>query len=305
MGKTTLAAARALESADSGARTLLVSTDPAHSTSDALGAKLTAEVTQVGQRLWGIELDPSEEAARYIHDVGERLHDATPPRLAQEVERQLAIARVSPGAEEAALFDRFTRILLREEFDRVVFDTAPSGHTLRLLSLPDLMASWMGSLVTQRQKVNRLGRMWRDGAGGAAGSPAGGQDAVLEALKERRTRFVRAGEVLRDPVRTGFVFVTVAERLPVLETERIVKTLSENGIPVGGIIVNQVLPSAPGDEFHSRRKLREARHLADLEERFRDWEVGYLPLLDHDPVGADELAGLLGRLRSYRMEGSI
>jgi arsenite-transporting ATPase len=298
VGKTTLAAARALESAREGDRTLLVSTDPAHSTSDAFGVALGPERREVERDLWAMELDPAREAEWYIAEVGDRVREAVPPRLADEVERQLGIARASPGAEEAALFDRFTRIIAREEYDRIVFDTAPSGHTLRLLSLPDLMADWMGSLIAQREKVNRLGRLWRSAAGDAAGRADAAPDILLEALQERRARFVSAGTLLRDPDRTAFVFVTVPERLPILETNRIVKTLHGHGIPVGGVIVNQVLPEGDGNEFLRRRKQREAHHLADLAERFRDWDLAYLPLLDHDPVGAGELTGLLERLHA-------
>ena len=136
MGKTTLAAARALESASEGSRTLLVSTDSAHSTSDALGCELGPEPREVTQRLWALELDPAVETERFMTDVKERVGHATPPRLAGEVQRQMDIARASPGAEEAALFDRFTRIVEEGGFDRIIFDTAPSGQTLRLLTLP-------------------------------------------------------------------------------------------------------------------------------------------------------------------------
>ena len=302
VGKTTLAAAAALESAREGTSTLLVSTDPAHSTSDVLGAGLGPEPTEVEANLSAMELDPSTAAERYMAEVKGRIADATPPRLAAEVERQLDVARASPGAEEAALFDRFTRIIEEEPFPRLVFDPAPSGHTLRLLSLPELMTVWMEGLVAQRRKVRTLGRMWRNAAGAAAGSTGEGRDAVLEALEERRARFERTRGVLRDPGRTAFFFVVVAERLPVLETHRVIRAISGRGIPVGGVIVNQVLPSSTTDPFLFRRKQREAAQLDDIEARFGAWSVGYLPLLERDPVGPDELGSLLRLLRANRTE---
>jgi arsenite-transporting ATPase len=303
VGKTTLATARALESAAEGARTLLVSTDPAHSTGDALGMALGADAREIVPNLWAMELDPAEEAERYMASVADRLAGATPPRLAAEVARQLDVARASPGAEEAALFDRFTRIIEEEGFARVVFDTAPSGQTLRLLSMPELMTTWIGALISQRKKVNSLGRMWRNVAGQAAGYAGEDGDVVLTALEERQRRFERARVALRDPRRTAFVFVTLAERLPVLETHRIIAALSSHGIPVGGLIVNQLLPGSTSDPFLLRRKEREAVILADIQERFRDWPVGYLPLLDQDPVNSDDLANLLGLVRADGTEG--
>ncbi len=299
VGKTTLAAARALESAAEGTRTLLVSTDPAHSTSDALEVALGSEPREVAADLWAMELDPVTETERYIAEVKARIGDAVPPRLAGEVERQIDVARASPGSEEAALFDRFTRIIGDDQYARIVFDTAPSGQTLRLLSLPELMTAWMGSLISQRKKVTALGRMWRNVAGEAAGSEMQGKDVILEALEERRDRFESARAVLRDSGRTAFLFVTVAEKLPVMETHRIMTALSGHGIPVGGVIVNQLLPSSTTDEFLVRRKRRESAHLADIEARFEDWPVGYLPLLDRDPVGADQLGSLLDLMRAH------
>lgn len=302
VGKTTLAASSALKSARDGTRTLLVSTDPAHSTSDALGVALSAEVRPLSGNLWGIELDPALEAEHYIRDVAERIGHAVPPRLAREVEIQLGLARASPGAEEAALFDRFTRIIDRGGFDRIVFDTAPSGHTMRLLTLPDRMAEWTDALAAQRRKISALGKMWRRTEGAAAGSGSSGRDVVLEALNERRNRFARARDALQDARRTVFVFVTTAERLPILETHRVMKALREAGIPIGGVIVNQILPEETGDPFLARRKEREVRRLADIEARFGKWPIARVPLRDHDPVGSEALLELLSEMRPGGLE---
>jgi arsenite-transporting ATPase len=275
-----------------------VSTDPAHSTSDALGLHLCGEVRPVTEGLWGVELDPALEAERYIEEVADRIGQAIPPRLVREMESQLDFARASPGAEEAALFDRFSRIIDEESFDRIVFDTAPSGHTLQLLTLPDRMGAWVDSLATQRRKLSALGKMWRRAEGAAAGSELRDRDVVLEALEERRARFGRVRAALRDSRRTAFVFVTTAERLPVAETHRVAMALEKAGIPVGGLIVNQVLPEGSRDPFLARRKVREASQLLDIEEKFSRWCVVRLPLLDRDPVGRDDLLHLLSRMTS-------
>ncbi len=302
VGKTTVAAGVALEAAADGRRTLLVSTDPAHSAGDALGVSLGPQPTWVEDRLWALELDPESETDRYMEEVRSRIEEAAPPRLINEIESQLAAARGSPGAEEAAVFDRFTRILDAADYDRIVFDTAPSGHTLRLLSLPEAMTGWLEGLVSRRRKVGALGKMWRNVAGEAAGADAQGGDSVLDALEERRDRFRRARSVLVDPARTSFVFVTLAERLPILETHRIMTALATHAIPVGGVIVNQVLPAETSDPFLRRRRDREALHLADIRNRFGDWPIGYLPLMDSDPVGVAGLGDLLQRLRTAQLE---
>lgn len=294
VGKTTLAATAALEAASERARTLLVSTDPAHSTSDILQVELGSNPRPVIADLWAMEIDPEEEADAYIAAVKERVEAAAPPRLLEEVERQIDIARVSPGAVEAAVFDRFTRILEDEgrAYDRIVFDTAPTGQTLRLLSLPELMTTWMSGLIGRRKKVGAMARMWRNVAGSET-SEEEIEDPILAALEDRRARFHRARAILTDPERTSFVFVVTPERLPVWETEKAVKTLSRHGVPVGAIIVNQVLPEPePGvaeAAFVEGRRARQEECLASISEGFGDWPVLRVRLQDTDPVGVDAL----------------
>jgi arsenite-transporting ATPase len=294
VGKTTLAGAAALALADDGLRTLLVSTDPAHSTGDLLDLALGDEPRLVTERLWAVEIDPAAEADRYIQGVKDRLADVTPPRLLGEVERQIDIARVTPGAEEAALFDRFARILECDlaTHDRLVFDTAPLGHTLRLLALPEQMDAWMAGLVARRRQVTVLGRAWRRVSGAAAASEERA-DPVLAALDARRARFQQARRLLTDAARCQFHFVLIPERLPILETERAVTTLESYGIRVGSMFVNRVLPDDADGAFLARRRERERAYLRRIDQRLGRYPVVRVPLLDADVAG-------LGALRALR-----
>ena len=272
VGKTTVAAAVALHAAERGDRTLLVSTDPAHSTGDMLEAEIGPTAREVAPRLTALEIDPVDEADRYIAAVKERIAETTPPRLAAEVERQIDIARFTPGAEEAALFDRFAAIIEQEsgEYDRVVFDTAPLGHTLRLLTMPEQMHTWMGALIGRRKKV--------------------------KALEARRARFERTRSVLTDARQTAFAFVVIAERLPILETEKAAATLAKYGIPVGAVVINRVLPESADGAFLARRRERERSYLERIERVLGTYPLLRLPLQDGDVVGQDALRSLLRAL---------
>jgi arsenite/tail-anchored protein-transporting ATPase len=292
VGKTTLAAAHAVAFADGGTRTLLVSTDPAHSTSDVLATRLTSEPRGVADGLWAMEIDPAIEADRYVADVKARIQDTTPPRLWQEVERQIDVARVSPGAQEAALFERMARLLETEGagYDRIVFDTAPTGQTLQLLSLPEMMQAWMTGLIGRRRKLTAVAHLRGGPAGRRADGPRG--DPVLAALEERHARFVRARGILTDRTQTAFHFVVTPERLPILETERAVAALDRYGIPVGTVFVNRVLPRDAEGAFLAQRRERERGCLDRIAATFGRHRLLHIPLQRHDVVGLPALRSL-------------
>jgi len=307
VGKTTAAAVAAIGAADAGRSTLLVSTDPAHSTSDVLEIDLGNQVRAVTSKLDALELDPGQETERYISDVKSRLGEAVPPRLVSEVEKQIDIARVSPGAEEAALFERFARVLEESSaYDHLVFDTAPTAQTLRLLGLPELMTLWMSGLIERREKVSALGRMWRNVAGAAvapslgtmpdpSGTSSNGsrnQDPLLSALENRRDRFVRAREVVTDPGQTQFLFVLTPHRLPILETSRALRTLQKYHIPVGGVLVNQVEVSE-GVSAHAQEATgRQEEGMKAIRGEFAGVERWILPRMPGEVVGLEALREL-------------
>jgi arsenite/tail-anchored protein-transporting ATPase len=267
VGKTTLAVAYATLLAGRGERTLLVSTDPAHSTGDLLGAKLSGEPTRAGEKLWAVEVDAAAAAAEYVERIKADARGSVSPEVLPTVDRHLELAKSSPGTEESALFDRFVDLisLCPTEYDRIVFDTAPTGHTLRLLTLPALLSAWVEGVVRQREKVAGMERMLRN----IAGDESGDEDPVLNRLRERRERFHHARHRLLED--TTFYLVLIPERLPIEETSRSLSTLTENGIEVGALLVNRVLPeSADEGEFMHARLAQQREYLAEIESRFAD-----------------------------------
>jgi arsenite-transporting ATPase len=298
VGKTTCATAFALLAARSGRRALLVSTDPAHSTSDILEANLGAEPKPVTDSLWAMEIDSEREAAAYIERVRANLMKVTAPHLRAEMERQIEMARVSPGAEEAALFDRLADVLrdAHDRYDLVVFDTAPTGHTLRLLSLPELLQAWVDGLLERRRSVTRMHAMWRQMTDGG-GPDDGAEDPVEAILLARRRKFYQVRQLLLQPGITTFVFVLIAERLPILETGKAIALLGHHGVPVGGLVINRILPpNALDHPFLAARKEREATYLEEISRTFPDLPRVRLPLLPHDVVGMESLERIAAAL---------
>ena len=246
VGKTTTAAALALVAAERGRTCLVVSTDPAHSLGDIFGRSIGNAETTLAPSLTGLEVDPDQAAAAHIASVKERMKTLVHPRLYDEVDRQLDLAAHAPGATEAALVERVAELmaLAGERFDLVVFDTAPSGHTVRLLSLPEVMSAWMDGLLRHRERSSRLGAM----LGHLGGKPGQGDDLSLidaradhprdspesrinDVLQARRRKFIVARERLLDAAGTAFMLVVNPDRLAILESRRVVDMLARFDLP--------------------------------------------------------------------------
>ncbi len=294
VGKTTLAAAFATLLSGRGEKTLLVSTDPAHSTSDVLGAKLSREPTQIAENLWGIEIDAAADAAAYVERVKEDARESVSPEVLPAVRQHLELAKSSPGTEESALFDRFVDLIALSpgEYDRIIFDTAPTGHTLRLLTLPALLTAWVEGMVRQREKVAGMERMLRN----LAGEEGSDEDPTLKRLRERRDKFHHARHRLLEDA--NFYLVLIPERLPIEETSRTLRTLTENRVEVGGLIVNRVLPDLAEGAFLRARLEQQSEYLDEITTRFRDQRVIQIEQDAHDITRREQLSGIAEQLEA-------
>ena len=305
VGKSTTAAALAVRMSEAGERVLLVSTDPAHSLADIFDTKIGDREREILPRLDALEIDPDGEVGRYLSGVASTMRRYVRPEMYPEIERQMDLTRHSPGAEEAALLDRVTQVMARarESHDRVIFDTAPTGHTLRLLSLPEIMAAWTDGLLRSRERSDALGRAverldrrregkgdqlsWFDDAEESDGDER--TRRIREVLLERRRRFSHARRLLLDPAETAFVLVLVPEKLPILESEKARDVLRAHRVPIAGVVVNRVLPASPLGDFLERRRGQEQEYLARIDRGFADLPRIRVPLLARDVQGVDSL----------------
>jgi len=247
VGKTTVSSAFGLKCAREGMRTLLVSTDPAHSTSDVFDQQFDDDPAAVEghDNLFAMELDPDEEVQRHMADIKSSMTDQVSPAIVNEIDRQIELAHRTPGAYEAALFDRFIDVMRNsEEYDRVVFDTSPTGGTLRLLALPEFLESWIERLRAKREESVDLFEKAAIGDQEARQKLA--DDPILRRLAERKEMFEFAGETLREEA--VFYLVLNPDELSIEETRRSVEELSEAGLSVGGLVVNKVAPEPEPDE---------------------------------------------------------
>lgn len=284
VGKSTSAAALAYKSSLDSKKVLLVSTDPAHNLSDIFNTTIGGEISRVTGMLSAIEIDPEKETNLYINGVKENLKGLVKSKMVEEVHRQIDTAKSSPGAEEAALFDKLVSIILEESenYDTIIVDTAPTGHTIRLLSLPELMGVWMKGMLDRRKKTNEnYSELLNDG------DPI--DDPIYNVLKERQDRFSRVRGILLDPEQTSFVFVLNPEKLPILETEKALNLLDTFHLHVKTLIVNKILPETDDSEFFSKRKKQEAYYLRKIDNIFTKQTIVSVPFFSDDITSEKEL----------------
>jgi len=290
VGKTTMAAATALASAGDGTRTLVVSTDPAHSLSDTLETDIPEEPAQIHDDvpLYGAEIDP--EAALQDGPFG---MDGGGNPLAGMLGDEMAdpLAGSMPGADEAAAVRLLLEYLDDPRFDRVVVDTAPTGHTLRLLELPEMLDSMMGKFITMRERMSGMFDVFGDDE----------DEEGIDDLREFSERIERLRSLLRDPALTDFRLVMVPEELSVMESERMLDRLDTFGVPVGTVVVNRVMqdptevanldpdwfvsPNHTDCEFCSQRWEVQQRALARSQDIFRGHDVRRVPLFAEEVRG--------------------
>jgi arsenite/tail-anchored protein-transporting ATPase len=286
VGKTTCAAALALAARRSGKKVLLVSTDPAHSTSDILETALDSSEREILPGLNGIELDAARETRRYLDQAKARMADVFRPSVMREAVRQIELTALMPGVADVAVFDRMTDLIVSRAgtHDLVVFDTAPTGHALRLLRLPELMSSWVDALARRRREAVEA-----EALASGEKTRAADADPVLGILESRMSRLRAVHTELTRGDHVAFVLVLIPERLPIEESVRAASELAEAGMSLGAVIVNRVLPDeVPGDYFRAR-KAQERIHLDEIERRLPPVPRVMVPQFESDVHGLASL----------------
>ncbi len=277
VGKTTVSCAYGLKCARDGHRTLVVSTDPAHSVTDVFDQPFDDSPRPVEgiEGLEAMQIDPEDEVTRHLDEIRQDLSEQVSASMVNEINRQLEMAHGTPGAYESALFDRFIEVMRNaDDYDRIVFDTAPSGSTLRLLGLPDLLEDWIDRLMYKRRTSIDLFEKAAVGNNEPRRVMEG--DPVLARLEERKSFFEFAGSTLHDDA--AFFLVLNPDELSLNETERSIADLREKELAVRGLVANKLTPSPDPDENgRGARYLRE--RVATEEERLETIRSQFEPPL--------------------------
>ena len=286
VGKTTTAAATALRCADAGLRTIVLSTDPAHSLADAFDVPLTSVGSPITPRLWGQQLDAQERLEDAWGEIQGYLQEVLGWAGLDAIEAEEL--SVIPGLDEIFSLSDIKSFAEAGTWDVIVVDCAPTAETIRFLSLPDVLAWYMDRIFPVER---RLVKVVRPILTRVTSLPVAGDD-VFEAVRRFYDRLDGVRDILTDSSRTSVRLVVNPERMVIAEARRLSTYLSLFGYRVDAVIANRLLPDAVTDPWFKAWKEAHAEHLSAIEEGFSP-----LPVLRAE-LAPDELVGV-ERLRAF------
>lgn len=285
VGKTSIACATAVQMASKGQRVLLVSTDPASNVGQVFGEQIGNHITTIATvpNLWALEIDPQAAAQAYRDRIAGPVRGVLPDEVVQGIEESLSGACTT----EIAAFDEFTTLLtdaaLTQDYDHVVFDTAPTGHTIRLLQLP---SAWSGFLEAGKGDASCLG--------------------PLAGLEKQRSHYKAAVEALADPLRTRLVLVARAQRTALQEAARTHEELAAIGLSQQYLVINGIFPAdeTENDALAAAIYGREQAALAAIPQALQTLPQDRIALKPFNLVGLDALRHLLVDTSPIQYAGS-
>ena len=308
VGKTTTAAALASYYANQGKKTLIVSTDPAHSLGDVLNVPLKNQKTAVTSYLDAIELNPDIIVDEHFAQVERTITSYANPDMMPKIREHLRLSKSAPGAQEAAMLESMCQHLVAAAdagYEHIIFDTAPTGHTLRLLVLPEMMGAWTDGLLAQQRRqaklrsvANHLGSHEQDNNKNDLANPFAEKkndrwEQAVSVLEKRKQLFRQAGLLLHDRTQTAIVLVMTADVLPLAETKRAIEQLEDSKLMPAAIVINQLIAPTQSDTFWQRRAERQQQLMQDIEKNFSKYPLYPIYLQQTDVRGTDALSALV------------
>jgi arsenite-transporting ATPase len=289
VGKTVMAGATAVWLAKQGKRVMLASTNPVHSLSGLLSQNVFGQPTTVEgvSNLWAYEIDTKETIERSKQEIRDKIQWFLKfADISTKAEDFVESATMNPAFEESAMFENMVDLMLRDEYDVYVFDTAPTANARRLLGMSKVYSLWVNKMVKSRDEARSLREL-------LSFTKKKEADPLMEYLVSFRDRMGKAQKLLTDADLTAFFFVTLPEALPIAVITRFIGWFHDFGIPVGGVIVNmlidrsQVTDSSP--EFVHNRVDMQARYMDDVWEKFEGMVRSTIPLYETEVRGTKSL----------------
>jgi len=283
VGKTTCATSTGLYLAREGNKVLVISTDPAHSLSDSLGKEIGNEIkeTEGIDKLSALEISAEKALSKFkieYEDELRRLFDTSTYLDKEDIDSILSLP--IPGIDEVMGFKTIVDLIDEGRFDKYVVDTAPTGHALRLLTLPELLDDWIKVIAKMRWKYRYMVTSF-------AGKYK--PDSADDFLMTMKKTVKKIEGLLRDQSRCEFIIVTIPEDMAVKETERMIKSLDQYGMKVKELVINNVIPEQADCPFCQARRENQDRYIRKIRDRFSDLKITIIPLQPYEVKGLEVL----------------
>jgi arsenite/tail-anchored protein-transporting ATPase len=285
VGKTTTSASLGILMSQHRESVLIISTDPAHNLSDAFDQKIGPTPTPIRgvPNLHAMEIQPKIDTTNmdFPEFVGRQPDSATKELIGEMVSS-------IPGIDEAMGFAELMKSVQRMQYSLIIFDTAPTGHTLRLLNFPTIIDKGLAKIVSLKQSFGPMVSQISSLMGGA-GQGEQIYNSVFERMEQLKLVVEQVNLQFKDPSRTTFVGVCIPEFLSLYETERLVQELIRFEIDINSIVINQVVfPQDQCNLCRSRRKMQD-KYLSQIQDLYEDFHLITTPLLDEEVRGVDNL----------------
>ena len=297
VGKTTCASSAGLYLANNNKNALLISTDPAHSLSDSLGQKIGDEIHPVRyllsngvkqiegvDKLSAIEISAEKALSNFkieYEDELRRLLDTSTYLDGEDIDSVLALP--IPGIDEVMGFKTIVDFIEEGKFDKYIVDTAPTGHALRLLTLPELLDDWIKVMAKMRWKYRYMVTSF-------AGKYK--PDSADDFLMSMKKTVKKIEGLLRGQGRCEFIIVTIPEDMAIKETERMIKSLDQYGMKVKQMVINNVIPEQVDCPFCQARREEQDKYIGQIREKFSDLKITIVLLQPHEIKGVDALKNI-------------
>ena len=289
VGKTVMAGMNAVHLAQTGKRTLLASTNPVHSLSGLLGQNVFGKPTPVEgvDNLWAFEIDTKDAIDRSKREIREKIQWFLKfAEISTKADEFVEAATMNPAFEESAMFENMIDLMFKDEYDVYVFDTAPTANARRLLGMSKVYGLWVEKMLKSREEAQSLREA-------LSFTKKKEEDPLMLYLVDFRERIRHARELLTDPEKTAFFFVTLPEALPIAVIHRFIDWFTDFGIPVGGVVVNMVIQPEAGEaapDFVRNRIEMQSGYLDEIGERFPGQVRAVVPLFDSDIRGVPSIS---------------
>ncbi len=296
VGKTVLAGSTALALANQGRRVMLASTNPVHSLSGLLDQNVFGQPTPVNgaQNLWAYEIDTKETIERSKVEIREKIQWFLKfADISTKAEDFIESATMNPAFEESAMFENMVDLMLKNDYDVYIFDTAPTANARRLLGMSQVYSLWVNKMLKSREEARSLREL-------LSFTKKKEADPLMDYLVAFRDRMGQARVLLTDPAKTAFFFVTLAEALPIAVITRFIGWFRDFGIPVGGVVVNMLIDQsqvkAESPDFVKNRVAMQNRYMEDVWEKFDGMVRSLLPLYETEVRGTAMLKRMADQL---------